>query len=145
MEVLNFKDSIHCNYDIERAMNRLDHECCYRGPNGYRADYIFDEDQSVRWNREEVIRRNQVIEEDKKKCLKIKQESHQNLLEEIYRYLMEEVYFFQENGVYHFTRNEAIAIWTETIKHHDEDAYNWINEMAETAYYLITANKERTK
>jgi hypothetical protein len=145
MEALNFKNSIHCSYDIERAMTRIDRECSYKGPNGYRADHIFDEDQSVRWNKEEVIRRNQAIDEDKKKCLKIKQESHQNLLEEIYRYLIKEVYFYPENGVYHFTRNEALAIWTETVKHHDEEPWNWIDDMAESAYHFITANKERDK
>ena len=37
--------NIHCSYDIERAMIRIDRECCYKGPNGYRADYIFDEEQ----------------------------------------------------------------------------------------------------
>lgn len=137
--------NIHCSYDIERAMTRIDRECYYKGPNGYRADYIFDEEQSVRWNKEEVVRRNQAIDEDKKKCLKIKQESHQNLLEEIYRYLIEECTFFLPNSTYHFTRNEAIAIWTETVKHHDEEPWNWVNDMAESAYHFITANKGQDK
>lgn len=35
----------------------------------YSADHIFDEDKSVKWNREEVIRRNEQIKNDRESLI----------------------------------------------------------------------------
>ena len=54
------------------------------------ASYVIDENQSVKWNKEEVEKRNQQCKEDLIKSQKAVAEVYKNLLDEIYSYYKEE-------------------------------------------------------
>ena len=45
----------------------------------YKEDYVFDEDKSVRWNREEVERRNKEYEEEQNRLIKEHQDEWNNM------------------------------------------------------------------
>ena len=54
------------------------------------ANYVIDENQSVKWNKEEVEKRNQQSREDLFRSQKEVAEVYKNLLDEIYIYYKEE-------------------------------------------------------
>ena len=54
------------------------------------ASYVIDENQSVKWNKEEVEKRNQQSREDLLKSQKEAAEVYQQLLNEIFTYYKEE-------------------------------------------------------
>lgn len=53
----------------------------------YSADHIFDEEQSVKWNREEVIRRNEQIKNDRDSLQRARYKAIMNAEDEIVNYL----------------------------------------------------------
>ena len=55
----------------------------------YSADHIFDEEQSVKWNREEVIRRNEQIKNDRDSLQRARYQAIMEAEEEIVDYLSE--------------------------------------------------------
>lgn len=55
----------------------------------YSADHIFDEEQSVKWNREEVIRRNEQIKNDRDSLQRARYQAIMDAEEEIVDYLSE--------------------------------------------------------
>jgi hypothetical protein len=128
---------IHCGRDIETAIKCLDHEFYIRAVK-YREEHIFDEDQSVRWNREEVARRNAEMKDLVSKVQAAKEESYECLYTEIYRYIMEESVYDVS-----FTEAEARVIWQHVNKHHDANPWDWIDEMAETMRDFIAAHEVR--
>ena len=54
------------------------------------ANYVIDENQSVKWNKEEVEKRNQQSREDLFRSQKEVAEVYKNLLDEIFAYYKEE-------------------------------------------------------
>ena len=62
----------------------------YRKYKIFNANYIIDENQSVKWNKEEVEKRNQQSREDLLRSQKEVAEVYKNLLDEIYIYYKEE-------------------------------------------------------
>lgn len=135
MKIINCFE-IHCGADINKALQTLDHEF-YVPVCRYREDHIFDEEQSVRWNREEVERQNQAQIELHKKALALRAESTTYFLAELYRYICSEsVYDFT------FTKAEAEVIWAETQKHHDQEPWNWVDDMAESMRNLILKREQ---
>ena len=132
MEVITNFD-IHCGEDIRAAILRVDHDF-YVPVKRYRDDHVFDEDKSVKWNREEVARQN-----EKQIELQRQARSHANLSEAIYEYIMNEAIY----GHY-FSRAEAAFIWAHCCRHHESNPWDWIDEMADTIheYRLIMENEK---
>ena len=62
----------------------------YRKYKIFSANYIIDENQSVKWNKEEVEKRNQQAREDLLRSQKEGAEVYKNLLDEIFTYYKEE-------------------------------------------------------
>ena len=126
MEVIsNFK--ITCGSDIRKAMEDIDNKF-YVQVKTFKEDHIFDEDKSVRWNREEVARQNALQRSFYERARKMAAESYENLYLAIFTYIMEEsVYDFK------FTLEEAKVIWANTVKHHEGEPWNWVDDMAESA------------
>ena len=129
---------IHSGEDFHQALCRLDRE--FREPRWtrYTEGYVFDENQTVKWNREEVARRNQEMQTEVLQIRELKSQSHEFLYSELMRYIMHE----SVCGV-HFTEQEARAIWQHILNHHDSNPWDWVDEMAETCYEfnLIGRNK----
>ena len=137
MEVIK-QFEIHCGRDISEALRKLDDEF-YVPVRKYREDHVFDEDKSVKWNREEVIRKNQEQIELQRLAIELRAESTDYFMEELYRYIMDETVYG-----YKFSKSEAEVIWSQTLKHHDSEPWNWVDDMAETAQTLF-ATKEVTE
>ena len=142
MEVIT-KFEIHCGYDIELALKQLD-QAFYVAPQAkFASDHVFDENKSVKWNREEAIRHNQENKTAFLSAREMKAKSQDYLEEEIYRYIMDESAY----GI-HFTRAEAQVIWQCTKNHHSSDPWNWVDEMVETIRDFIAVrevcNAQRT-
>ena len=55
--------------------------------NTYSANHIFDEEQSVRWNREEVLRRNEQIKNDRDSLQRARYKAIMDAEEDIVNYL----------------------------------------------------------
>lgn len=53
----------------------------------YSADHIFDEEQSVKWNREEVIRRNEEINKERDALQRARYQAIMDAEEDIVNYL----------------------------------------------------------
>ena len=134
MEVIT-KFEIHCGSDIDKAIRLID-KTFYIAHKNFAPDHIFDENMSVKWNREEVIKRNQTMQEERKLARAAKSESYNNLYEEIYRYIMEESVYDRR-----FTYNEAKVIWQQVMNHHDSNPWDWVDEMADTVHKFILARE----
>ncbi len=63
---------------LQQAQKDWDDAC---GAEAYKNDYVFNEEESVRWNREEVVRRNNALAEKKKQCFAARVEETKNFLE----------------------------------------------------------------
>lgn len=137
MEVITNFD-IHCGDDIRAALLRLDHDF-YVPVKRFRDDHVFDEDKSVKWNREEVARRNAQQIELQKQAREMHAKSGEVLNEAIYKYIMDESVYGR-----HFTRTEAVFIWSQTCHHHESSPWDWVDEMADTVheYRLIMENEK---
>ena len=132
------KFEIHCSDDIDLAIRQIDKTFYVARHTKFPVDHVFDEDKSVKWNREEVDRRNQVIHDEWKSAMEAKNESYQNLDEAIYKYIMEESVYGRR-----FTYNEAKAIWQHTLNHHDSEPWSWVDEMADTMHEFIIARESK--
>lgn len=128
MEVISNWE-IHCGDDIRAAIMRLDHEFYVGIHKKFPADYVFDENQSVKWNREEVERKNKELQDEVVQAREMKCISHDNLEKEIIRYIMDESVY----GTF-FSEAEARAIWQHTKNHHDTNPWDWVDEMADTMH-----------
>lgn len=77
---------------------------------------IIDEEQSVRWNREEVQRRNEEYEKEVKQLNALKNKARDAFYEKLYMFIMNEV----GNGC---TREKAMIIWNHAYE--DGHSYGW--------------------
>ena len=134
--ITNFE--IHCGEDIEAAIRKIDKAFYVAHHKKFSPDHVFDENQTVKWNREEVERRNQAIHDEYRKAMEAKSQSYTNLYEEIYRYIMEESVFGRR-----FTYNEAKVIWQQAYNHHDNNPWDWVDEMADTMHEFIIAREAK--
>ena len=132
--IINFE--IHCGSDIEQAIRQIDKTFYVANHKKFQIGHVFDEEKSVKWNREEVERRNQAIHDEWIAAMAAKSVSYNNLYEAIYRYIMDEAVFGR-----HFTYNEAKAIWQQTHNHHDQNPWDWVDEMADTMHEFIIARE----
>lgn len=73
-----FANKLYEYYKIE--------ETIYKKYNLLSSNDIIDENQSVKWNREEVVRRNEQTKKDMLRCEKEASKAYQELLEEIFNY-----------------------------------------------------------
>lgn len=65
----------------------------------YSSNYIFDENESVSWNRQEVIRRNEKIKEAMKQLQESRYQAIKDAEEDIVKYLCESYKTVSENKV----------------------------------------------
>ena len=135
MEVItNF--TITSSRDIYNALEKLDRAFYVPPQPKYAEDHVFDEDKSVRWNREEVVRRNTERAEAHKRARELKNQSCNNFEEAVINYIMQDLSYS-----YSFSRTEAIALLRAVRFHHESEWWNWLDDMAETVIDLYAAKE----
>lgn len=77
--------------EIQAAFERMESMPCKPEGRKYPPDYIFDEEKSVKWNREEVNRQNQEREEKVKELQRVKNKARDEVMEDIYFAIQQEV------------------------------------------------------
>lgn len=89
----------------------------------YKEGTIFDEEKSVRWNREEVDRRNNLHQEEVKKLNREKNQMYEKLINLIYQYIIQETKVSKERAtkIYNYLYEEYHSYGlTECINHLDD-------------------------
>lgn len=122
--------------DIMHALRDIDRKFYVATCKKYSSDHIFDENQTVKWNREEAARRNKEILEDFTRTREMKFESLKNLDRAIINYIMKDSIWECD-----FTEAEANAILQAAKEHHSDEWWNWLDEMASTAFALYWARE----
>ena len=116
------KFNIHCPHDIyeaECAVDRMDSGSKLKRDLLKPEDYVWDEEWSVKANREYTKQYNETILENATDLYNKKIEARKELREAIIRYIMEE---------HDVTEILADVIWTWCCVHHEDEAYNYISD-----------------
>jgi hypothetical protein len=82
-------------------------------------DYVWDENMSVKANRDYTKQYNETILENAKELDNKKSEAHKELRKAVLNYIMEE---------YDVTEILADVVWTWCCVHHDDEAHNYISD-----------------
>lgn len=124
--------------EIQAAFERMESMPCKPEGIKYPPDYIFDEEKSVKWNREEANRRNQQREEKVKELQRVKNKARDEVMEDIYFAIQHEV----GSGI---SRQDAMKIWAYAYEHGHGCGWNDIqcclNEVVELISGIV--NKDR--
>lgn len=100
-----------------------------------KEDYVWDEDLTVRQNREKTIQYNNDIEEEIKKRQAEFSESLANLNHAVIRYIMGEFLYTDIEC----TEAQAKVIWDYCRCEHEDDAQNWISTISELIQNFLGA------
>lgn len=102
--------------EIRANYERMESMSCKPEDRKYPSDYIFDEEKSVKWNREEVERLNREREEKVKELQRAKNKARDEVMEDIYLAIQREV----GGGI---DREDAMKIWD--CAYERGHAYGW--------------------
>jgi len=96
--------------------------------NPYPTDYVFDEDKSVKWNREKVIEENVKIENNKIEFKRQLNESREKFYDALYQYIKEDC----DSGNDKTLTRKLFDKITEYIYSNHEDDYYFENGLYST-------------
>jgi len=120
---------IRAEYD---AMERM--SCVPKDIRKVREDHIFDEEQTVRWNREQVAKNNRRYQDEVARLNTLKHKRRDSIHDNIYTIIQREV-------GYGLTRKKAIALWNYAYqKGHAcgiADILNYLDDLMELARTLL--------
>lgn len=124
--------------EIQAAFERMESMSCRPEDRKYPPDYIFDEEKSVKWNREEVNRRNQEREQKVTELQRTKNKARDEVMEDIYFAIQQEV----GGGI---DRQDAMKIWAYAYEHGHACGWNdiqcCINEVAELISGIVNRGR----
>ena len=115
--------NIRCPHDIyeaEISVEKMDSGWKLKRDLLKPDDYVWDEDFSVKANREYTKQYNQTILENSKDLDNKKIEARNELRKAILKYIMEE---------YDVTEILADVVWTWCCVHHEDEAHNYISDV----------------
>lgn len=127
MSINNIKDSWN-NGDYKNKME-------YPDATKFKETHVFDEEKSVKWNKEKVIYENNLINESKRVYQEESNRLNRKLHDDAVNALIDE---------YSFNKAQAERIWSFAYseKHsHMNDVFYFVIELADLAEDLITLNK----
>lgn len=95
--------------------------------------YIWDEDLTVRQNKEKTAEYNLKIEQKIEQLKRVHDEEHTKFTEAVHKYIKEE---FEYTDV---SCNDAQAkiIWDYCLVQHEDSAHNWIHDVCELFEKLV--------
>lgn len=100
------------------------------------ANYVFDEDQTVRWNREQVDIYNQKNSELRREAVELRAQSYRNLDKAVVDYMM------QYEALDTTPRSVVEKVVARTQQDHDDDWWNYLSEYLEFAEDILSVIKE---
>jgi hypothetical protein len=124
---------IQCAHDIYECFEMI--YKVFRVPNTtkYRADHVFDEEKSVRWNREEVERQNQAIDDERKAAYAARNAAIKELDEAVVKYITETT---------HLNKKLAEKVLYAVQRDHEDNWWNYVDDLADFTEAVIEAWKE---
>ena len=134
------KFKLTCGEDIEVARKTIYSANPTPDRKKFPENHVFDEDKSVRWNREEVARINAEIEDRISQHRWDLYHSEQNLHNSVIDYIVD---YFRggDSRINNFDRGEAEAIWSRVQSTHDDDAHLYLDEYLDLIDTVLTLNK----
>ena len=123
--------NIRCPHDIyesEWAIEKMDSGWKLKRDLLKPDDYVWDEDMSVKANREYTKQYNETILENAKDLDNKKSEAHKEFRKAVLNYIMEE---------YDVTMVLADIVWTWCCVHHEDEAYNHISDAIDLVNHVI--------
>lgn len=127
-------------YEIQDEYDEMQRMSCVpAGIQKVRADHIFDEDKSVKWNREQVTKNNRKYQQEVARLNTEKNKRRDAIHEDIYRAIQKEV----GHGL---SRKKAMALWFCAYdKGHAfgiREIKCCLDELMELAITLLSEDKE---
>lgn len=134
------KFELSCGKDIEVARKTIYSVNPAPDRKKFPENHVFDADKSVRWNREEVARRNSEIEDRVAQYRRDLLHSEQNLYNSVLDYIVD---YFRggDIGVSNFDRGAAEAIWSRVQSTHDDNAHLYLDDYLDLIDTVLTLNK----
>lgn len=125
---------IMCYHDIYNAIVDIDKEIIipHRSPKS--ITYVFDEDKSVRWNREQVELYNKQAAEERREGVECRAQSLRNLNEAIIEYMME----YEANDA--TPRAVVEKVVARVQQDHNDDWWNYLSDYLEFAEEIFSVN-----
>lgn len=104
-----------------------------------KENHVFDEDKSVKWNREQVIRNNERYEQEVQRLNTEKNKARDAVYEDIYLYIQKQV-------GHHLSKEKAKQIWNYIYRraNNNIDALLVVQEMSELLHNIMTPAKQKT-
>ena len=115
------------------AMERM--SCVPAGIRKVRADHIFDEEKSVRWNREMVEKNNAEYQAEVARLNTAKNKRRDAILEDIYRLIQEDV---GHDLPWEKARSLWMYAWGQGHANGFPDVYYYLQDMIELARMLLS-------
>jgi len=103
-----------------------------------KENHVFDEDKSVKWNREQVIRNNERYEQEVQRLNTQKNKARDAVYEDIYSYIQKQV-------GHHLSKEKAVQIWNYICKHENNniDILLAVQEMSDLLHDVMTPAKSK--
>ena len=122
--------------DLGKEMEQVWSMSCKPGPEfkSYKSGSVIDEEQSVRWNREQVEFQNNQYQEEVKRLNQLKNDKVKEVSEQIYNKIMD--------GTPGLSRKAAIQIWN--YAYNNGHAFGWndilcnLNEIIDIVDIAVT-------
>ena len=108
--------------------NRYNVEAIRPEINSWPEGYIIDEEQSVRWNREQVAAHNKEVENAKKKYYQDRRKGHKNFYIDLKQAIQND---------YNFTESQADIIMKHLYNDGMTEDLNKAEELCEVAYDIL--------
>lgn len=103
----------------------------YSSKKKVRDDHVFDEDKSVRWNREELVRYNQAIDDENKSLAEARYKAHEEAVQGILGYLRQEHQSISEERI------KKIYYWAWEKEYDNEHRIDIVIDMADEILEII--------
>jgi hypothetical protein len=127
---------ITCLHDIYNELVDIEKQIPLPGGKPKSITHVFDEEKSVKWNREQVEAYNKKTAELRREAVECRAQSYKNLDEAVIDYLMQ----------YEAESTTPRAVIKEVViraqKDHDDDWWNYLNDYVEFAEAVIKSFKE---
>ena len=118
----------HDIYELECAVEKMDSGWKLKRDLLKPDDYVWDEEMSVKSNREYTKQYNETILENAEDLDSKKNEARNALREAILKYIIEE---------YDVTMVLADIVWTWCCVHHEDEAHNYISDAIDLVDHVI--------